>query len=57
VSDIISKVVFGQFCLLVPDLGPTTRQKFLLKFLLETRLKSASFETLINFLAFLVQKL
>ena len=33
------------------------RQSVLLKFLLETRLKSESFEPLIDFLAFLCQKL
>jgi len=40
---------------LAKRLGP--RPSILLKFALETRLESASFEPLIDFLSFLVQKL
>jgi len=57
-SDIISEVVLGPFWLMFPGLGPQPLgQSISLKFSLETRLKSESFELLINFLAFLVQKL
>ena len=45
-TDVISEVVLGSFWLMLP-----------LKFSLETRLESESFEPLIDFLAFLVQKL
>ena len=41
-SDIISEVVFGPFWLMLPGIGPN---------------RSKSFEPLIDFLAFLVQKL
>ena len=49
----ISEVVFGPFWLMLPGLG----QSILLKFSLQTRLESESFEPLIDFLAFLVIKL
>jgi len=54
VTDIISEVVLGSFWLMLPGLGPN---HFSLKFSLETRLKSESFEPLIDFLTFLVQNL
>ena len=53
-SDVISEVVSGSFWLMLPGLGPISVS---LKFSLETRLKSESFEPLIDFLAFLVQRL
>jgi len=50
--------VFGHFWWLVSDLSPTARWKYFTEvFMLETRLESASFDTLIYFLTFLVQKL
>jgi len=55
VSDVISKVVFGPF-VAWPRAQPLG-QSISLKFSLETRLESESFEPLIDFLAFLVQKL
>jgi len=56
VTDVISEVVSGSFWLVLPGLGPNRYAKsVLLKFSLETRLES--FEHLIDFLAFLVQKL
>jgi len=57
VTDVISEVVSGLFWLMLPGLGPTARPNCSLKFSLETRLESESFEPLIDFLAFLVQKL
>ena len=58
VTDVISKVVLGSFWLTLPGLGPNCLAKSVsLKFSLETRLESESFEPLIHFLAFLVQKL
>ena len=54
-SDVISEVVFGSVWLMLP--GLRLGQSILLKFSLETRLESESFEPLIDFLAFLVQKL
>jgi len=53
VSDVISEVVLWSFWLMLPGLG--SGQSVSLKFSLETRLESKSFEPLINFLAFLVQ--
>ena len=53
VTDDTSEVVLGSFWLMLPGLG----QSVSLKFSLETRLVSESFEPLIDFLAFLVQKL
>ena len=47
-TDVISEVVLGPFWFMLP---------VSLKFSLETRLESESFEPLIDFLAFLVQKL
>ena len=58
VSDVIKWSSFG--VILAHVAGPKAQpldQIISLKFLLETRLKSESFEPLINFLAFLVQKL
>jgi len=55
VSDVISEVVFGPFWLMLP--GPTARPKYFAEVSLETRLESESFDPLIDFLAFLVQKL
>ena len=58
VSDVISEVVFG--AILAHVTWPRTQplgQSISLKFLLETRLESESFEPLIDFLAMLVQKL
>ena len=57
-SDVISEVVLGSFWLMLP--GPGRQPlggSISLKFSLETRLESESFEPLIDFLAFLVQKL
>jgi len=57
VNDVISEVFLGHFGSCYLASGPTARPKYLtisLKFLLETRLES---ESLIHFLAFLVQKL
>jgi len=58
VSNVISKVVLGAILAHVnwPKAQPLG-QSILLKFLLETRLESESSEPLIDFLAFLVQKL
>jgi len=54
VSGVKSEVVFGScFWPRAQPLGQT----ILLKFSLETRLESESFEPLIDFLAFLVEKL
>ena len=51
-SDVVTEVVFGPFWLMLPGLGPTARPKYF-----AARLESESFEPLIDFLAFLVQKL
>jgi len=58
VTDVISEVVLGSFfgSFAWPRAQPLG-QSVLLKFSLETRLESESFELLIDFLAFLVQKL
>ena len=57
-TDVISEVVLGSFWVMLPGLGPNHYAKvFPLKVSLETRLKSESFEPLIDFLAFLVQRL
>ena len=53
-SDVISEVVFGSFWFMLLGLAPNLYPKY---FALETRLESKSFEPLIDFLAFLVQKL
>ena len=57
--DVISEVVLGSFWLMLPGLGRAQPlgQSVSLKFSLETRLESESFEPLIDFLAFLVQNL
>ena len=55
-SDVISEVVFGPFCLMPAKTQPLG-QSVSLKFSLETRLESKSFEPLIDFLALVVQKL
>jgi len=55
VTDLISEVVLGSFWLMLPGLRPN--QSVSLKFSLETRLDSESFELSIDFLAFLVQNL
>jgi len=58
VTDVISEIVLGSIWLMLPGLGAQPLiQSVSLKFSLETRLESESFEPLINFLAFLVQKL
>jgi len=54
VSDVISEVVFGHVAWSTAQL---LGQRISLKFSLETRLESKSFESLIDFLVFLVQKL
>jgi len=54
VSDVISEVVLGSFWVMLPGVGPN--QSVSLKFSLETWLKSESFESLIDFVAFLVRK-
>jgi len=51
------KQFWGYFSSCYLAYGPTARPSNSLKFLLETRLESESFEPLIDFLAFLVQKL
>jgi len=51
VTDVTSEVVLGSFWLMLPG------QSVLLKFSWETRLESKRFEPLIDFPAFLVQKL
>jgi len=58
VSDVISEVVLGVILAHVtwPRAQPLG-QSVSLKFPLETRLESETFEPLIDFLAFLVQKL
>ena len=57
-TDVISDVVLGSFGLIFswPRAQPLG-QSVSLKFSLETRLESESFEPLIDFLAFLVQML
>ena len=55
-SDVISEVVLASFWLMLPRAQPLG-QSVSLKFSLETRLESESFEPLIDFLAFLDQKL
>jgi len=60
VNDVISEVVLGPFRLMLHVTWPKAQllgQCISLKFLLETRLKSESFEPLIDFPAFLVQTL
>jgi len=58
VSDIISGVGLGRFWLRLSSPGPQQQEgNTALKFLVETSLKSESFEPLIEFLTFLVQKL
>jgi len=57
VSDVISKVCFSHFGLLVFDLGPTARQKHFAEVFNEISVESASYEILIDFLVFLVQRL
>ena len=57
-SDVISGVGFWPFWLRLPGPGANFQKVSIsLKFLLETRLESESFEPLISFLAFLVQML
>ena len=57
-TDIISKVVLGSFWAHVAwPRAQLLGQSVTLKFSLETRLESKSFEPLIDFLAFLVQNL
>ena len=56
-SDIITEIGFWPFWLMLLGLGPNARWKYFAEVLLETRLESESFEPLIDFLAFLVQKL
>ena len=55
VGDIISGIGFRPFCLRLPGPQPLDGI-FWPKFLLETRLESESFEPLIGFLVFLLQK-
>ena len=58
VTDVISEVFLGSFWLMLPGLrAQPLGQSISLKFSLETRLESEYFEPLIDFLAFLVQKL
>ena len=57
-TDVISEVVLGSFWLMLPQpRAQLLGQSVLLKFSLETRLESESFEPLIDFLVFLVQNL
>jgi len=55
-NDVMSEIVWGTFWLMLPGQRPN-RQSVSLKFSLETRRKSESFEPVIDFLTFLVQKL
>jgi len=58
VTDVISEVVLGSFLAHVAwAKAQPLGQSVSLKFSLETRRESESFEPLINFLAFLVQNL
>jgi len=58
VTDVISEVVLWSFCLMLLGLrAQPLGQSVSLKFSLETRLESESFEPLIDFLVFLFQKL
>jgi len=61
VTDVISEVVLGSFWLMLAHVvwprAQPLGQSVSLKFSLETRLESESFEPLINFLAFLVKTL
>jgi len=58
VSDVISEVVLGSFWLMLPGPGhQPLGGSISLKFLLETRLQSESFDTLDDLLGFWVQKL
>ena len=43
-TDVISEIVLGSFWLMLPGQRPTTRPSISLKFALETRLESESFE-------------
>jgi len=57
-SDVISEIVFvGHLTHFAQPRAQPLGQSISLKFSLETRLESDSFEPLINFLAFLVQNL
>ena len=56
-SDIISEVVWVILAHVTWPRAQRLTQSNSLKFLLKTRLKSESFEPLIDFLVFLVQKL
>ena len=57
-SDVISEVVLGSFWLMLPGPGhQPLGGSISLKFLLETRLQSESFDTLDDLLGFWVQKL
>jgi len=58
VGDVITRVGFKPFWPREPDPGPQPQEGSIsFKFSVETKLKSESFEPLIGFLAFLVQKL
>jgi len=57
VSDIISEEVFGHLAHVTWPRAQLLDGTISLKLSLETRLESESFEPLINFLVFLVQKL
>jgi len=56
-TDVISEVVLGFLAHVAWPRAQPLGQSVSLKFSLETRLESESFEPLIDFLAFLVQKL
>jgi len=57
VSDVISEVGFWPFWLMLPGLGPEPLDRCIsLKYSLQSTLEFQSFEPLINFLAFRVQK-
>jgi len=57
VTDIISELALGSFGSCCLTWAQPLGQSILLKFSFETSLESVSFECLIDFLAFLVQKL
>jgi len=56
-SDVISEVVFKSFWLMLPGLGPNRQAKIFCRSLVGNCARVKSFEPLMDFLAFLVQKL
>ena len=56
-TDVISEVVLGSFWLMLPGLRPTARPKCFAQVFIGNEARVQSFKPLIDFLAFLVQKL